>query len=155
YNVSILKRMKPYELTYIFSSETDSETAASLKKEVEVFVQGRGGLIVTSEKTLPQSLAYPIKKHRSGYFVTLEFLTEEKEIKPLKEMLEKNTGVLRHFLIIKKPIKAMKERRTRKPLAARPEILGAKQTAAADAKTKTEKVELGDIDKKLDEILSQ
>jgi small subunit ribosomal protein S6 len=144
--------MKSYELTYIISSQITSDQAATLNKEVELFVQGKGGVILKSEKKAPQSLAYPIKKHSSGYITMLEFQGEEKEIKGLKAMLEKEAQVLRHFLTIKKPFKKMKERRTRKPLLMpeKPAVDG-----IGHEKKKEVKVELGDIEKKLDEILSE
>ncbi len=146
--------MKAYELTYIISSGLKSEEAENLKKELEVFVQEKGGVILKSEKTVPQSLAYPIKKQSSGYFVTLEFQLEEKEVKPLKEKLQKDIRILRHVILYKKPIKEMKKKRTRKPLAGLD--IGATKTQESHLKTKKEgKVELGDIEKKLDEILSE
>ncbi len=151
--------MKPYELTYIISSEIKSEEAENLKKEFEVFVQEKGGVILKSEKTVPQSLAYPIKKHSSGYFVTLEFQITEDKIKEIKEKLEKDFHILRHFLIIKKPIKQMKARRTRKTPTAlefkTKETLGNIEIMKEKDKHKGEKVELEDIEKKLDEILSE
>src|SRR3989344_3282463 len=130
--------MKPYELTYIISSAIGTEEAQTLKKEVEVFVQDKGGVVLRSEKTVPQSLAYPIKKHSSGYFATLEFQAEEREIKPLKEKLEKEAKILRHFLIVKKPMKVMKERRTRKPLVS----LDIKSNGFPIKKNKEPKVEV-------------
>lgn len=150
--------MKPYQLTYIISSHIVSEQVESLKKGVEDFVQKNGGSIIKSEKTIAQSLAYPIKKHSSGFFMTLEFNAEEKDIKDLKAELEKSPDILRHFIIVKRPAKIMKARRTRK-LA----------TDESKAKSKTENTEVfkersvkeekpvadEDIDKKLDEILSE
>jgi small subunit ribosomal protein S6 len=97
--------MKPYELTYIISSKMTSADSDNLKKDIETFAQNQGGLILKSEKTAPQSLAYPIKKHSSGYFATLEFKIEEKEIKKIKEKIEKDKKILRHFILIKKPAK--------------------------------------------------
>ncbi len=148
--------MKPYELTYIISSEITSQDAENIKKEIEAFVQEKGGVILKSEKTVPQVLAYPIKKQSSGYFATLEFQIEEKEIKGLKEKLEKDAKILRHFVIVKKPVKERKERRIRKPSATTEH----KQSSFAEVleskeKIKSVKVELDDIEKKLDEILSE
>lgn len=125
------------------------EESETVKKEVEAFLQGKGGVIIKSEKTTPQPLAYQIKKQSSGFFVVTELQIEEVTIKELKSELQKNTNVLRHFLIVKKPVKIMKERRTRKPIVIA-EVPGmAKPTKPA------KKVEMEDINKKLDEILSE
>jgi len=151
--------MKPYELTYIISSAENSENAEALKKDMETFIQSKGGVILKSSKTVPQSLAYTIKKQSSGYFATLEFQIEEKEIKELKEKLEKESKILRHFLIIKKPIKQMKARRVRKTPLVEKFVTESKSAIMGVFKKKdhheADKVELKDIDKKLDEILSE
>ena len=141
--------MKPYELTYIISSSLTGEEADKVKKDIEAFVQEKGGVILKSEKTVPQSLAYPIKKHSSGYFITLEFQLEEKEVKQLNTNITKEPKILRHFLIVKKPIKMMKERRTKKPFTSE-ERAG----VMPGTKPKEKPANLEDIDKKLDEILS-
>ena len=148
--------MKPYELTYIISSDLKTEEADNLKKEVEVFVQEKGGMIVKSEKTVPTSLAYPIKHKSSGFFVTLEFTAAEKEIKELKAMMVRNTNILRHFLIVKLPAKIMKARRTKKPVMTAPAVKTKTENSevfTSKAKKETSKVQ--DIDKKLEEILSE
>lgn len=147
--------MKPYELTYIISSDVKSEEAENLKKGVEVFMQEKGGVIVKSEKTVPQSLAYPIKKHSSGFFVTLEFGAEEKEIKLLQEKLAKDAKILRHVIVVKKPAKKLKERRTRKPAILQKDKLDTSEVYKQKPKKEETKVQLGDIEKKLDEILSE
>ena len=148
--------MKPYELTYIISSAVSSDDSETVKKELETFVQEKGGLILKSVKTVPQGLAYPIKKNSSGFFVTLEFQSEEKEIKGLKEKLEKEVKILRHFIIIKKPMKVMKERRTRKPLMTEHKArIKTDNTEVYTTKAKKGDTKIEDIDKKLDEILSE
>ena len=151
--------MKPYELTYIIASQEKAEDAENLKKDLEVFVQEKGGVILKSEKTAPQTLAYPIRKNSSGYFCTLEFQIEEGKIKEIKEKVQKDKRILRHFIIIKKPIKQMKERRTRRTMQV-PEFdikepLDNINLKPGKEKTKAVKVELKDVEKKLDEILSE
>lgn len=141
--------MQTYELTYIISSHMTVEEADTVKKEFEASLQGMGGVILKSEKTTPQPLAYQIKKQSSGFFVVTEFQIEESKVKEIKTELERNTKVLRHFLMVKKPVKIMKERRTRKPIAVAEPVL------AKASKKKPEKMNPEDLDKKLDEILSE
>lgn len=143
--------MKSYELTYIISSGIKTEEAENLKKEVELSVQNKGGVIVKSEKTAPQVFSYTIKKNSSGYFATLEFQVEESHLKTLREELAKNPHILRHIIIIKKLVKQIKERRMRRPLT----MVGVDMQGSGKEKSKAEKVDLGDIEKKLDEILGE
>lgn len=151
--------MKTYELTYIISSANGKEKTDVLAKELEVFVQSKEGVILKSENTQAQTLAYPINKQGSGYFTTLEFQIEEDKIKEIKEKLEKDNQILRHFIMIKKPIKKMKERRTRKPmfikefeLKQKPSIM---ESAEKEDQKKRGKVDVVDLDKKLDELLNE
>ena len=141
--------MQTYELTYIISSHMTVEEADTVKKDFEASLQGMSGVVIKSDRTAPLPLAYQIKKQSSGFFVTTEFQIEEAKVKPLKADLEKNPSVLRHFLIVKKPVKIMKERRTRKPIAI------SELPVATKSKGPTKKVEMEDINKKLEEILSE
>ncbi len=150
--------MKTYELTYIIASEVSSIDADATRKDLEDFVQKKGGLILKSEKTTPQVLAYPIKKHTSGYFATLELQVAESAIKEIKEKMEKDAKVLRHFLIIKEVPKKMKERRMKKlsevhGIETR-ERLKSSSPLHKDTGGK-KKVDLVDMEEKLDEILSE
>lgn len=152
--------MKPYELTYIISSEITAEEAEAEAKNIESLVQDKEGVIIKSEKPFPQTLAYPIKKQRSGFFAVLEFQLEPEHLGELKEKLQKNDKIIRHMLIIKNPAKIQKERRTRKKPLISPIFVGAieeeKQGEEKRKEKKThKKVELKEIEEKLDEILSE
>jgi len=160
--------MKPYELTYIISPEITAEEAEAEAKSIELLIQGKEGVIIKSEKPTPKTLAYPIKRQGSGFFVILEFQLEPEHIGELKEKIQKNSKIIRSMLIIKNPVKIQKERRTRrKPLVSSttaPTTTGVPEEAKAEEENKEEskkekktskKVELNEIEKKLDEILSE
>lgn len=162
--------MKVYELTYIITSVITLKEADALIKEIEIFVQNKEGVILKSEKTTAQTLAYPIKKQSSGYFVFLTFQISEDKIKEIKEKLEKDIKILRHFIMVKEPIKELRERRIRKPLTvSQPEtttefsfsasseqnLVRSEKIAENNDKKKGEKVELDEMEKKLDEILNE
>ena len=143
--------MKTYELTYIISSSLNQEEAQAVSKELEGLIQNNSGLIVSSEKLMIQTLAYPIKKQSSGYFSTLIFQIPEEKTKELKDWLEKNTKFLRYLLVIKKPVKALKPERVRRVFTVpRP------QTIAESPYIKTpeqkEEVTIEEIEKQLDEL---
>ena len=142
--------MKTYELTYIISSALGSTESDNLRKDLEDFITSQGGTVVKSEKTLAQPLSYPIKKQSSGFFAIVTFQVAEEKIKEIKEKLEKDTNVLRHLFLVKKPAKEMKERRTRKAKPATPTM----ETTEKPKKDEG-KVELEEINKKLDEMLSE
>lgn len=148
--------MKPYELTYIISSEITAEEAEAEAKNIESFIQDKKGVILKSEKPSPKTLAYPIKRQGSGFFAILEFQLEPEHLGELKEKLQKDGKIIRHMLIIKNPVKIQKERRTRKkPLISPIFVEAIKDLPAQSEKKKSKKVELKEIEEKLAEILSE
>lgn len=154
--------MKPYELTYIISSEITAEEAEAEAKNIESLIQNKEGVILKSEKPSPRTLAYPIKKQYSGFFGVLEFQLEPEHLGELKEKLQKDGKIIRHIFIIKNPAKIQKERRTKKKPVISPILVGAveekekvKDLSAQAGKKTNKKVELKEIEKKLDEILSE
>lgn len=143
--------MKTYELTYIISCQISQTEAGSVAKEVESFIQSKEGVILKSEKTLPKTLAYPIKKQASGYFALLDLQISEDKVKEIKDKLDKDNKILRSFIMIKKPIGPIKERRTRKP-----EFATAKSAQSPfKREEKQEEVNPEELGKKLDEILGE
>lgn len=145
--------MKTYELTYIISSSLTGSESDEAKKKVEDLILEKGGTALKSEKTQAQPLSYVIKKHSSGYFVIMTFEVAEDKIKEIKAYLEKEANILRHLFVIKKPFKEMKARRTKKPIPAKDKVENS--VFVHEEKKDEGKVELEDINKKLDEILSE
>ncbi len=154
--------MKTYELTYIVSSEISSEEAEAFAKEINSFIQNKEGTIISSQNPVAKTLSFPIKGFGSGYFTISEFQIEPERVKEVEEKLQKDGKILRHMINIKKPIKIQKERGAKKEpkfTMGQPEKTEVKEEPAS-AKSSGEarpekKIELEDIDKKLDEILGE
>lgn len=148
--------MKIYELTYIISSQITSQEAEGMSKDIESFIQNKEGVILRVERISLQTLSFPIKKQSSGYFVVVELQIPEANIKGLEERIEKDHKILRHLIVVKKPAKALKARRGRSPM-----FIGRNKDETVFSKVPVEKVKeekavsIEEIDKKLDEILSE
>ena len=153
--------MKTYELTYIISPEITSEEAEAKAKNIESFVQAQEGVILRQNNPAARTLSYPIKKHASGFMAVLEFQLEPEKLSELKEKIDKDGKIVRHMVIIKKPAKKRKERRTRVKPGPITEIkmqdsIAKEEPSPVKPETKTEKkVELKDIEEKLEEILGE
>lgn len=152
--------MKTYELTYIISPEITSEEAGAKAKEIESAVQNKEGTILKQLNPVAKTLAYPISKRASGFFVVLEFQLESEKLEELAEIIKKDGKIVRNMLIIKEAAKPKKERRIKVKSAAIFEVeqkTGNNEIpkpAAAKAEGKG-KVELKDIEQKLNELLSE
>lgn len=152
--------MKTYELTYIISPEISSEEAEAFGKELETFIQSKEGVILRQSNPSAKTLSYPIKGHASGFMGILEFQTEPEKLIEIKEKFSKDGKITRYIVIIKKALKPKKERRTKKetiPVFEKEnEVkLDAEKPISAKSPTGKEKVELKDIEQKLDEILGE
>ena len=175
--------MKTYELTYIVSPDMTSEEVEAKAKEIESIISSKEGTILKQSNPIAKTLAYPIKNRASGFFGILEFQLESEQLLELKEILLKDGKIVRHMILIKEPIRIRKERRTRtklgseeaqnlntedltmqsvKPVEENTEIEKEAEVETEEEKvekpTKTnekEKVELKDIEQKLDELLGE
>lgn len=158
--------MKTYELTYIISPEITLEESESKTKELEKQIQEKGGLVIKSDKPVAKTLSYQIKKYGSGFFAVLEFQAEPEAIAELKNSLEKDSQILRHIFLVKNPAKKIKKQRV-KPVTITEPVLKEVEKEKKEEKTEKttikkvksekskEKADIEDIDKKLDEILSE
>jgi len=148
--------MKTYELTYIASPTISQEELAAFQKEVENVIGAKEGAVLKLEKTIAKTLSYPIKKQISGYFTTIVFQTSEENLKEIDQKIRHESKILRHFIVIKRPQKEMKARMIRR-YSFKPEVKKSIFSGILERVKKTEKVEVKEeeMNKKLDEILSE
>ncbi len=149
--------MKTYELTYIITSDISLEEAEAIAKDIESSIQAKGGAILKQTTPSAKTLAFPIKKKGSGFFGSIEFSSEENSAVEIQESLKKDTRFLRHMVVIKKPIKQKRGRKALLPTTDKPStkteiVIEKPVTAKPEPKSK---IELEDIQQKLDEILGE
>lgn len=166
--------MKTYELTYILSPDFSIEEAEAKAKEYEFLIQEKDGVILRSEKVTPKTLSFAIKKQGTGFYTVLEFQLLPEKLLLLTSKLQADKKVIRHMVLSYNPNKKfMKERRERKKPLAVEEVVTVKEEIIEEPKKVKEvkeekevkevkkpkkekqKVELNDIEKQLDEILSE
>ena len=143
--------MKSYELTYFISSGLSQDDAQGVSQELEGLIQNQGGVIVSSEKLMVKTLAYPIKKLSSGYFGALIFQMPEEKMKEVKIWLEKNSKILRHLVSLKKPTRTLRVERTRR-IFTEPRTQTVAESPYIKVQEQKEEVTLEEIEKKLEEL---
>lgn len=143
--------MKTYELTYIIPSQSSANEVDNTINQVLSFIKDKGGIVLKSEKTSPQTLSYPIKGQHSGYFINLEFQVEEDKVKEISE-ITKDKNIIRSAINVKKPTKPLKTART--PMFAKRPVFS---IDSKEVKTDSSEVKIDtkEIEKKLDEILGE
>lgn len=173
--------MNNYELTYLLKPEMTKKEISTLSEKINSFIQSQKGVI---EKNLPEqtkTLGYPIQNSKNVFLKTVVFSYNPKVLLLLDKYLKEEKSIVR-FLIIKIEVKKVKIRKRYidkiDALAQKQEIekkieekaekiikevdekeeieIAEKiQSFTQDSKQKEEKVELKDIDKKLEEILEE
>jgi ribosomal protein S6 len=148
--------MKTYELTYIISPEMTSEEAEAKAKELEQAIQSREGVILKQQNPVAKTLAFQIEKRASGFFGVLEFQMEPEKLLEIKEIVEKEKKIVRHIVLVKEPVRIRRDRRKKVEVKVeQPTVVKTEEQPAPVVEKTKEKVELKDIEDKLEEILGQ
>jgi len=148
--------MKTYELTYIITPEAGLEGAEAKSKEFEALVQKEEGVIIKHLNPVARTLPYPIKKHASGFFGVMEFQVEPEKLEEMKNNLSKDGKISRFMVTIKEAPKVKKERRGKIKLSLGKNPPPAENPVLHETEKPQEpskKVELKDIEQKLEELL--
>lgn len=146
-----------YELLF-FTSLTNEERIPEIKREIEETINARGGKISADFSDIgKRKLAYPIKKQTHAFFSFCHFTLDEKEnLAELNRRLGLNEKIMRHLVVraneVGKPIAAQLAVSVQKAEIRREKTAPEKPTAPEPKETK-EKVEMIDLDEKLEEIL--
>lgn len=152
-----------YELSYIIKSDSGEEKTREVNQGLVDFISRISENVKTTIQPKAQELAYPIKKQTQGFWSTLEFSLEAEELPELEKKLKETKEIIR-FMITKKPIEK-KRKKEKEKTAVSPKAAPAlvKQDLSKEEKQKPpprkakkeERVDIKDLDKKLDEILGK
>jgi len=134
--------MKTYELTYLISSGLTEEQVRDLQNKISALIKEEGGLPIGEAPTLRKKLAYPIKKEAQAYLANVNFQLLPEKLMNLEKALKTDDQILRYLMLIKRPTREIKKPR----MIIEPKI---------EKPKKEKKVELKEIEKKLEEILDE
>ena len=136
--------MKNYELIYLSSPDLSKEELSLLREKIFSLIQEVGGELLGSltNTSVRRKLASPVKNKDEAYFTTLDFHSEPEKLETLEKKLRLESQILRYLILVKpKPEKLFEP----KPA----QILPRKTFESKP------KVELKEIEKKLEEILGE
>lgn len=132
--------MKLYEFTYLIYPNLSREEINSLEDRINSFIKEGKGTIVKSSSVVKKTLAYPIKKIREAFLANLIFNLESEKVESLEKKIKSEKRIIRYLLLKKKVSKKI--------------ITPYRLRVKTKIKTKP-KVELEEIEKKLEEILGE
>ncbi len=159
---------KHYEILFIVSNKFTDDEAKKITEKVSQVITENGGEITHSEYWGKKKLAYEIKHNAYGYYALFEFDLEGNLLAKIDQNLRLSTEVLRHQIIAKKPktaedlkkeeiirakIDSKKAAQEKEKLAQEKEP-SKEKPAVKSTKEKSERVDLKDLDEKLEGILN-
>jgi len=137
--------MKLYEIIYLISADLSEEELKACQEKITSLIQEEGVLSEVGS-SIRKTLAYPIKKKSTAFSATLSFQLEPERVESLEKKLKAESKILR-YLILGKP-------KTKPPTTFRKKMVGGKPPTPRK-KVVGGKVELKEIEKKLEEILGE
>ncbi len=151
--------MEKYELLYLLPAKYTEDELKQMSEKINGIVTAAGGAVSETHQLGRRKLAYPIGNVRVGNYVLSFFDAEQAVVAKLNEMLRLSADVLRFFIVQKEPaiskIPAFVEEEPRRVRAeeqpARPPAPPMQQQPLPPK----EKINMADLDKKLDEILTE
>ena len=131
-----------YELAYLISPELPEEELKSLQEKINSLIQKGAGVLNEIKLPIKKKLAYPIKKQREAFLINFNFYLEPEKLGSLEKELKSEKKILRYLILARPKSKIAKVRK--RPAKVIPKI-----------PAKEKKVELKEIEKKLEEILRE
>jgi len=155
---------KLYELAYFLSPELNESDILFCAEKIKKFIGEAGGSITAEIPAQKKKIGQAIKKFTFGYFGIFYFQSEPTGMEELKNNLGLEPKILRYMIVAKKPASAAKEKPVFKA-ARKPKIAGTPAPAEKHAvppaqklekmEPEKEKVQMEELNKKLEEILKE
>jgi small subunit ribosomal protein S6 len=91
---------RPYEVVYIFDPELDEAAITAKLSQFHALVQADGAEAPAVNHWGRRTLAYPIKRRDTGYYVVANFDAETSSLPEFERAIKLDDGVLRHLVVL-------------------------------------------------------
>ena len=146
--------MKQYELTLILTPDLSEEEGELFQQKIQSLIQGEDGILTETRNPLKRKLGIPIKNKGEAFLITLNFNLVAEKLGNLEKKLRAESQILRYLILTKPEPKVSLIEGKKMPFSAK--ILPSKTYPEKKiVKPKEKKVELEEIEKKLEEILGE
>ncbi|MFH1583211.1 MAG: 30S ribosomal protein S6 [Candidatus Falkowbacteria bacterium] len=144
-----------YELLYIISNKFSEDEVKPIVEKVNSLITDNQGKITLAEDLGKKRLSYSIKGFRYGYYILAEFDMAGESLINIDRALRMMNEVLRHQIIakiVKTTEQIAQDKKIAEKIAARNDK-EEKEEKEKIKQTDKEKIDLKDLDEKLDRIL--
>ena len=156
--------MQNYELLYIIPNQYTDDEAQKIREKINGMLKSHGAIMGIEEDMGKKKLAYPIGQVAHGYYFLAEFELEDgSKLQEINNFLRLDKEVLRAQIIVKKKLTPEQIEKARKHEAARNKMMKeaaekegtttAPSAGSHPAKAEDRKVNIKNLDEKLEEIL--
>ncbi len=90
--------MGTYEIVAVLRPDLDEEALGAALTRISQRITEHGGTATSLERWGKRKLAYPVKKHRDGYYALFVFTLQATRIAPLRQVIGLNEELLRFTL---------------------------------------------------------
>lgn len=151
--------MKSYELTYLISPDLSEEELKNFSGKISNFIQEDSGILEKTTEPSKKKLGYPIKKKGEAFLVTLSFSLNPEKLENLEKKLKSENQILRYLILTKKTPETVLPKLQPRTVPSQTEVSAGPTVKEPNKppvhQPKDEKVELKEIDKKIEEILGE
>lgn len=148
-------------MLYIVSNQFTEDELKPIVERVHKLIEDKGGKITYSEAWGKKKFSYPIKHFNHGYYNLVEFDLEGRKLNDINHIFRMDSEILRHNIVarqVRTPEEIKEEKKRSEEIAMQKvtkekEEEDKKEEEKAKAETPKEKVNLKDLDEKLDKIL--
>lgn len=92
--------IRPYEVVYIFDSALEDDAINQKLTQFHALIQTQGAEAPRVNHWGRRTLAYPIKKRTTGYYVVANFDTDAKLLPEFERALRLDDSVLRFLVVL-------------------------------------------------------
>jgi len=145
-----------YDLLYVVPSTTDDAPTSEVKAKVNEMLQAINATIIQEDEPGKRKLAYPINNVRHGYYVNVIFEAEPQALIKFKKSIGLNTDIVRFQIVQEEKTAGKANLKKMQKAAQRSAKAAASSPARSEGKEEPagSKVSLQELDKKLEELLS-
>ena len=92
--------MRLYEIVYIFDETLDEDAVNKKLEKFHPLVLGKSGEVVEVDHWAVRQMAYPVKKHGSGYYVVAQVRAEVDGLPEFERVLRLDVELLRYLIVL-------------------------------------------------------
>ena len=129
---------RDYELGFILNPEVSEDEIRSLLDRIEQIVANYGGQIFKVNQWGRRRLAYPIERHRDGYYIFIDMTLTPETVTEIERTLRVSETVFRYMMKRRDPKTAQKEREARATAAAQAEAASRAETPAVPVEAESQ-----------------